>query len=137
LSESGRKRPPAGLERSHEALCDLGPEEYGILYLREEIEWHRRAGRTLFYFIVGAGGTLGALLIDVSNRPSGPDFWSNLARLLPALVPVVFIVVASWFFWKYYREIVRFKTKAQSLIALRIEDPQARLTFSSLYQGKR
>ncbi len=121
--------PSASQRRSFEPLRDLKPEEFGIHYLQEEIRWHRQAGRTISYFVIGLVASLAAYIAAYTYR-NPVDFSGTWPQLVPVGLLVIVATVGWLYFRKYYREISFLKSAAQSLILHRIENPEMRSRFS-------
>ena len=98
------------------------PEEEGVAYLRDEIEWHRRAGRLLFPFVIGSVG--GSILVVreelasfnglLSRQSVSP--WEVLLLLLPILIPACLSIWGGIHFFRYYRRISRLKVATQEIL---------------------
>ena len=95
--------------------------DQAIAHLEDEVDWHRRAGRLLFFFIVGALGAAGILIRDALNR--SPWAWPDF---IPAGISASLAIGAAIFFYRYYNQIRFLKSSIHSLIGLRIDDPSLR-----------
>ena len=112
-------------------MRDLDPERFGIQYLQEEIRWHRQAGRTIFYFVIGLAASLVVSLAAHTYR--GPvDLLGLLAQLLPIGVLLGLIIAGGFFFYKYFREISFLKSAVQTLMLHRMTDEWSQSQFSLL-----
>ncbi len=102
--------------------------EEGLAYLRGEIDWHRRAGRLLFAFVIGAvGSSLLAVREEFPlfnawlSRPNA-SLWELLILLIPVLAPAILSVWGGMHFFRYFKRISRLKIASQEILGHRISD---------------
>src|SRR5437867_11614475 len=93
----------------------LPPVEAGLAYLRDEIDWHRRAGRLLFGFLLGSVGSL-ILYLETSfphfrealTNPGGVK-WDIVILLIPPILLALLSIAILWNFARYFSRISRLK----------------------------
>ena len=117
----------------------LPPIEAGLAYLRDEIDWHRRAGRLLFVFRLGLVSS-SILYLEASF----PYFREALANpggiksdIVILLIPPIFLAVLSaailWSFSRYYSRISSLRDIAQRMLGERMPDGRARTLWRSIF----
>jgi len=117
----------------------LPPVEAGLAYLRDEIDWHRRAGRLLFGFLLGSVGS-SILYLEASF----PYFREDLANpggvksdIVILLIPPILLALISgailWNFSRYYSRISSLKDIAQRMLGERMPDGRARTLWRSIF----
>ena len=111
------------------------PEERGIEYLRDEITWHRKAGRLLFAFVVGAAASVGlivreALAVELSTE------LRLLMDLAPATIPAALGIWGAYHFRMYYKRISRLKSRTQMIMGHLMKDPTVQAIWGLAFEEK-
>ena len=102
--------------------------EEGLAYLHAEIDWHRRAGRLLFAFVIGAVGGLVLAVREEFPLFSGwlsrqnASLWELLILIIPILIPLVLSLWGGIHFFRYFKRISRLKIASQEILGHRISD---------------
>ncbi|HKZ90344.1 MAG TPA: hypothetical protein VJ300_08830 [Thermoplasmata archaeon] len=104
------------------------PDEDLLRYLEDEVDWHRRAGRILFFFAAGSLGVAGVFARDALNRY--PFAWPDL---IPPIVSGVLAAAAGLYFYRYYHQISRLKSSIQWILWYRIEDVAVKEKWGTIW----
>ena len=117
----------------------MPPQEAGIAYLRDEIDWHRRAGRLLFGFLLGAVGSLVLYLRDSFQffrdglvGPGGVK-WDIVILSIPPLVLVLLSITILWHFWRYCSRISGLKDTAQKILGQGMPEGPVKVLWTRIF----